>query len=108
MNKKHDPFFEKWEWDLTPKVSKYIQDNFSFVVLQIDDKKERLLIESKIISTVSLCDGCKPSKNWLGLYSPREKIKESGLWLVNELYKQSLSAKYFIKLKEFAAKEKFI
>ena len=127
LNRANDPFLEKWELDLTPKlsrdrhssslnlekqktiereVSKYMQDSFSFVVLQIDDKENRLELESKIISTVSLCEECKPSKKWLGLYSPKGKIKESGLWLVNELYKQPLSGKDFEKLKEFAAKEK--
>ena len=129
LNRANDPFLEKWELDLTPKlsrdrhssslnlekqktiereVSKYMQDSFSFVVLQIDDKENRLELESKIISTVSLCEECKPSKKWLGLYSPKGKIKESGLWLVNELYKQPLSGKDFEKLKEFAAKEKLV
>ncbi len=126
LNKANDSFLEKWELDLTPKlsrdrhsssvnlekqkiiereVSKYIQDSFSFVVLQIDDKEKRLELESKIISTVSLCEECKPSKNWLGLSSPKEKIRESGLWLVNELYKQPLSGKDFEKLKEFTTKK---
>ena len=41
----------------------------------------------------------KPSENWLGSYSPNEKIRESGLWLVNELYKQSLNDEEFKKLK---------
>jgi len=52
-----------------------------------------LKIESKIISTISLCEECKPSHNWLGLFSPKEKIRDSGLWLVNELYKEPLSDK---------------
>lgn len=124
LNKANNSFLEKWELDLTPKisrdkfspsvdlikqkavereVSKYIQDSFSFIVLQIDNKDNRLELESKVISTVSLCEECKPSKKWLGLYSPKEKIKESGLWLVNELYKEPLSGKDFEKLKEFAA-----
>ncbi len=126
LNKKHDSFLEKWEWDLTPKiskdkysalidfnkqkavereVSKYIQENFSFVVLPIDDKNERLSLESKIISIVSLCNECKPSKNWLGLNSPKEKIRDGGLWLVNELYKQPLSSEDFAKLKKLATKK---
>jgi hypothetical protein len=57
----------------------------------VDEKVKRLLWESKIISTVSLCDECCPSANWLGLHSPKEKIRKNGLWLVNELYKQPLS-----------------
>lgn len=72
------------------QVSSYIQNNLSFVVFRIDDKNERLAIESKIISTVSLCKLCRPSFEWLGLSSPKDKIRESGLWLVNELYKTPL------------------
>lgn len=112
LNKENDPFLKQWELDLTSRkakekyaalidfdkqneiekgVSEYIQNNFSFVVFQVNDKEKRLGLESKIISTVSLCKECFPSKNWLGLSSPKQKIRESGLWLVNELYKQPLS-----------------
>ncbi|OGW54658.1 MAG: hypothetical protein A2Y81_03615 [Nitrospirae bacterium RBG_13_43_8] len=108
LRKIKDPFLEQWEIDLTArkfndkysrkidfdrqkeiesKVSQYIQKNFSFSVFQIEDKTRRLEIESKLISTVSLCNNCKPSSEWLGNYSPKVKIRESGLWLVNELYK---------------------
>ena len=120
LNKNKDSFLEKWELDLTTreakekysgsidfgrqkaiekKVSKYIQDNFSFIVFQVDNKEKRLKLESKIISTVSLCDDCKPSKTWLGLFSTKDKIRESGLWLVNELYKEPLSDKDMGELK---------
>lgn len=82
---------EKKQKDIEKEVTKYIQDNFSFVVLEVKDKNERLELESKIISTISLCEDCSPSKTWLGLYSPKEKIRKSGLWLVNELEKIPLS-----------------
>jgi hypothetical protein len=65
----------------------------------VDEKVKRLLWESKIISTVSQCKECRPSENWLGLHSPKEKIRESGLWLVNELYKQPLYESDFEVLK---------
>ena len=124
LNKSNDPYLQKWEWDLTSKqsknkysrlidlerqkeiektVTKYIQNNFNFIVLQIDNKQKRLELESKIISTVSLCESCHPSKKWLGLYSPKEKIRESGLWLVNELYKEPISHRDFEELEEFVA-----
>ena len=112
LNRDHDPFLTDWEVDLTTKdaklhysslidsarqkqieqeVSEYIQANLSFVVIPVDSKDERLTLESKFISTVSHCEECRPSNSWLGQYSPKEKIRESGLWLVNELYKQGLS-----------------
>ncbi len=53
------------------EVSRYIQRNFTFVVFEVNSKSERLSIESKIISTISLCDCCKPSKKWLGSCSPK-------------------------------------
>ena len=114
LNKVNDPFLEKWNLDLTTrkarekysnsinfekqneiekKVSNFIQNNFTFVVLQVDEKDKRLDLESKIISTVSLCSHCKATDNWLGLSSPKEKIRTSGLWLVNELWKKPLSKK---------------
>ena len=121
LNKNKDAFLKQWELDLTTKeakekhsdsidfqkqkgiekkVTEYIQNNFSFVVFPITNKDERLEIESKIISTVSSCDECKPSKNWLGLSSPKEKIRKSGLWLVNELWKTPLDNTDLAKLKK--------
>ena len=114
LNKSKDSFLEFWERDLTTKevrekysklidfskqkeiekqVTKYLQDNFSFVVFKLDDKDKRLELESKLISTVSLCKECSPSSNWLGNYSTKEKIGGSGLWLVNELGKEPLNEK---------------
>ena len=51
-----------------------------------------LRLESRMISTVSLCEECSPSGGGLESFSPKEKIRESGLWQVNELYKEPLSA----------------
>jgi hypothetical protein len=112
LNKDNDFFIEQWKKDLTTKnertlhsnsvdfikqkeiekrVTEYIRENISFVTFRVDDKKKRLELESKIISTVSLCNKCKPTPNWLGLSSPKEKIRKSGLWLVNKLWKIPLS-----------------
>jgi hypothetical protein len=110
LNRDHDPFLPTWELDRTSRlareahiidlarqraiealVSQYIQGHFTFIVFRVDDKPQRLGLESKMISTVSLCEECQPSAKWLGLYSPKDKIRTSGLWLVNELYKEPLS-----------------
>lgn len=121
LNRDHDPYLPTWELDRTSRiargshiidldrqntieglVSKYIRENFTFVVVRVDEKAQRLNLESKIISTVSLCEACRPSKQWLGFYSPKEKIRKSGLWLVNELYKEPLSTQDFNALKATA------
>jgi hypothetical protein len=39
---------------------------------------------------------------WLGYHSPREKIRESGLWLTNELYKTRLGESDIQKLKTYS------
>ena len=77
--------------EVEKNVSQYIQANFNFVVIEVEEKEKRLELESKIISTISRCKECSPSPSWLGLFSPREKINTSGLWLVNELNKEPLS-----------------
>lgn len=120
LNRAHDPFLEKWEIDLTTRqareqygpsinalkqqaiereVSVYLRNNFSFVAISIETKDDRLAFESKIISTVATCPECRPSNTWLGLFSPKEKIRSSGLWLVNELYKQPLDSIDLKKIK---------
>jgi len=120
LNKNQDPFLEQWDLDLTTRknrekyqdridfdkqrqvekrVTEYIQSHFSLVVFQVDEKQRRLDLESKIISTVAWCEECFPSNAWLGLHSPKEKIRQSGLWNVNELYKQPLSETDFEELK---------
>jgi hypothetical protein len=113
LNQDNDPFLEFWELDLTTRktkekysqsvdfeyqksiekrVSQYIQNNFSFCVFEVNGKDQRLEIESKIISTVSWCESCRSSNTWLGISSPKKKIVESDLWLVNELYKTPFDA----------------
>jgi hypothetical protein len=125
LNKDNDPFLKQWELDLTTKegkdkylknidmqkqkkveknVSQYLQENFTFVVFEVSDKDKRLELESKIISTVSSCKECKPSEQWLGNHSPKDKIHTSGLWLVNELYKEPLMEKDMIALRRLAEK----
>lgn len=119
LNREKDPFLKQWNWDLTTRkakkefgnlvdwekqkeiekqVSFYIQKNLTFAVFEVIEKDKRLNLESKMISTLSRCRECRPSYNWLGLHSPKAKIRESGLWLVNELYKEPLNRVEFEEL----------
>lgn len=112
LNRSNDKYLKIWDLDLISaegkrmykdlvvtdyqqqvekQVTQYMQRHFSFSVIEIPEKKERHELKSKIISTVSICKGCQSSTNWLGLSSPIDKIRESGLWQVNELYKTALS-----------------
>lgn len=110
LYKENDPFIAKWNLDQTTpenrsklkwtlgdemkqsdiefSVSNYMRNNLSFVCISIDSKKERLAYEAYLIRTLSAEPTFKPSENWLGNYSPIDKIRKSGLWLVNELSKR--------------------
>lgn len=123
---KNDPFLK--EWELTPlikeiqrknpnidykkqrkverQVSTIIRNNFTVSVFPVKNKKRRLILESKIISTISDCTECMPSKNWLGLTSPLEKIRTSGLWQVNELWKEPLSHSEMKELNQIISLQK--
>lgn len=122
LNQAQDKYLAVWELDLTPAaakrqygglvsiakqqeleklVSRYIREHFTFAVIEIADKDERLALESKIISTVSSCTDCRASSKWFGQHSPRQKIRESGLWLVNELNKTPLSTDEFKRLERY-------
>lgn len=60
-------------------VSKYIQENISFVVFEIKDKAQRLDLESKLIGLVAQ-SGEKPSKNWLGKKCQSPEISKGNIW----------------------------
>lgn len=101
LAKNSDPFLDVWNFDLTTKkdraekskfvdtkklvetemhVSLYIKQNFSFCVLQMDRKEDRLSMETALLSLLVQCPACRASENWLGAYHPNKKISHSGLW----------------------------
>ena len=120
LNKDKNPYLKLWELDTTSRadkeknlklldldfekqlekrISDYIQINLSFCVFQVDTKEERLFWESKIISTLAKSNELKPSAEWLGNYSTKKRIREIGLWQVNELFNEILTEEEFINLK---------
>lgn len=121
LNRRGDPYLEQWNWDLTPRknreryahlvdmvyqqevereVSAHIQQNLSFTVFAVETKVERLWLEERLIGTVSLCEGCGPTESWLGRHSPVAKIRESGLWQVQGLWKEGADEHEFLGIKE--------
>jgi hypothetical protein len=102
LHKENNPYLKYWNYDTTSKanserylklldvdfetklekrISDYIQKNITFCILKMETKEERFFWESKIISTLAQ-SGIASSNDWLGNYSPIEKIRESGLWQV--------------------------
>jgi len=118
-----DPFLAQWEIDLTSstakarygalidrdklreteqRVSEHMRRALRFVVVPVERKEDRLRLESRLISTVSLCHDCGPSPAWLGQWSPKREIRESGLWLVQHLYEEPASERDLAVLEEAA------
>jgi hypothetical protein len=77
LSRDGDPFLEWWELDLTTSaakakyqnlidwdslkmveslVSEYIRSCFIFAVFSVTEKRDRLRLESRMISSVSLCE----------------------------------------------------
>lgn len=67
------------------EVTRIIRKSFSFRFLNIENQDERINLESKLIATLAQCNICKPSENWLGLHSPINAIRTSGLWQTQHL-----------------------
>jgi len=119
LNKDNNPYLKFWELDTTSKaekeknlkyidvdfegkiekeISNYIKTNLSFCVFNVETKEQRLFWESKLISTLAY--QTNPSKNWLGNFSPKDKIRQSGLWQVQGLNKPKLTNEEFDNLKQ--------
>jgi len=76
------------------EITKILRENFSFRFIIVDKQIERIGskgLEKHLIGTITNCKLCKPSDNWLGKYSPVEKIKENGLWLLQYLKARSIN-----------------
>ncbi len=57
---------------------------FRSSVIRLENKTDRLSIESKLISTLSHCEECGPSAGWLGAFHLRKKPAGAVFGLVNE------------------------
>ena len=115
LNKEKNDYLKIWNLDFTTKknrtelshlrniplekkietqVTNLLQNNFSFKYLIVKGQEKRMGskgIESRLIGTLSECEECLPSDNWLGHHSPVSKIKNSGLWLYQHLSDPSIS-----------------
>lgn len=116
----HD-YAPKWEYNVTSKASKakylylldlpfektieqritaYIKDNISIVVIPVEHKHDRVRLETSMINTLTSCADCIASDEWLGNTSPKEKIKDSGLWQVNDIVGENISNADFLLLEK--------
>jgi len=93
------------EKEIESQITRIIREKFSFRFIELRGQTQRIGrrgIESSLIGTVARCKLCRPSRRWLGNYSPRKQIRESGLWLVqylkarglNELEKKNIARRH--------------
>ena len=120
LNEESHPYISLWELDVTSRadreknlplldlefeksmerrITAFICENFSFCTFEVNTKEERLKWESRIVSTLAQAPGITPSDDWLGHHSPKDRIRASGLWQVNELYNEQLSREEFEDLR---------
>lgn len=106
LHREQSPLAGQWEIDLTSRaardqhgeavdhsaqneieqqVSAWMRANLSFCVLEVPEKIARMRLEAGLIATVNHCAQCAPSSTWLGRFSPKPRIADSGLWLVQGL-----------------------
>lgn len=109
LNNTKDDYLKIWEIDFTARrereeyghlrniqkekeveseITRILRENFSFRFIVMDGQMKRMGaegLESSLIGTVAQCKLCRPSSNWLGSYSPKKQIKDSGLWLIQHL-----------------------
>ena len=92
-NKKHTATIDKKkETEIENVVSDYLHNNISFVCFPIINKEDRLRIEEALISLLNRSDDFHPDNNWLGEFSPVDRIRSSGLWLTQGLEAEPLIA----------------
>lgn len=109
LRKRGDRYADIWEVDFTTSANRHkyraqrdishemmiertitniLRKTFSFRFVSVPEEVDRLGnlgLERALIGTCARCDSCKPSSRWLGLHSPKSKIRDKGLWLVQHL-----------------------
>ncbi len=100
---KHDtPTVKEVEELVTNKLT----EGFTFKCVAVEDKKERLNLEERLIATLAKCPDCEPSMEWLGRYAASEEIRQSGLWNVQHVYSDKhMTQQYLSNFRELTYQE---
>ncbi len=62
------------------QVSEYMRHNFTYRCVEVNERAQRLKLESRLIYSLAQCTGCSGSKNWLGSHAYNEKVGAAALW----------------------------
>jgi hypothetical protein len=108
LNKRNDNYLKIWNMDflgsknkvsahnrdiekekiIESEISKILHESFYFRFIELEGQDIRIGskgLESRLIGSVSACNSCKASENWLGKYSPIPVIANGKLWLSQHL-----------------------
>lgn len=115
LQKENNPYLEVWELNFTSKenrekfshlrdidmekrierrITEILRTKFRFRFTEVPNSSDVMGskgLESSLIGTLAHCKLCKKSDNWLGNFSPVDKIRNSGLWLYQHLNSNSLT-----------------
>lgn len=70
------------------EITRILREEFSFRYIPVECQERRMGaggLEKSLIGTVARCGLCRPSSGWLGSHCPKQKVRESGLWLSQHL-----------------------
>lgn len=112
LNKEKNPYLDIWNLDISKpeaiaiyagkinhdyqarierQVTQYLQNNITFVCIQVDDPSLRLRLEEGLISTLAHSVDFYASDQWLGRLNPKQKLANSSLWNIQGLDARPLS-----------------
>ena len=112
LHRDRDPYEAMWNIDFTTRasretngfrrdvekekqiegqVTRILRERFTFRWIKLEGQKRRMGLEAELIGTLARCGECHPSSNWLGRFSPKPKIAQSGLWLEQHLQAPELT-----------------
>ena len=82
------------EKQIEDSVTRILRERFTFRWIELKGQERRMGsqgLEAALIGTLAKCGECRPSSNWLGCFSPKPKIAQSGLWLEHHLQAAELT-----------------
>jgi hypothetical protein len=84
----------KKEREIEREITRILRERFTFRCIELEGQGRRMGsqgLEAAFIGTLAACGECRSSPDWLGRFSPKVKIAQSGLWLEQHLRAPALT-----------------
>ena len=79
------------EMRIEKECNRILESAFSFRVVIVKSKEERMGLRKRLVGTLSGCAFCRASDSWLVRHSPVDKIRWGKLWNVHHLGSDGLT-----------------